>query len=140
MLGVDAAGATVAHSKIWLHGGEAERFGPARAGARRSPRMAAWSCDLQGYRRSTARRGHRGLGIDAYVAASRSTRTWRRLSTSVHAEPRSLTGSGWPGELRGPNRWGFARTAGRSAIWTPDGIAVSRAGPDRGEVARATLA
>jgi predicted amidohydrolase len=28
MLGVDAAGATVARSKIWLHGGEAERFGP----------------------------------------------------------------------------------------------------------------
>jgi predicted amidohydrolase len=28
LVGVDGAGATVAYSKIWLHGGEAERFGP----------------------------------------------------------------------------------------------------------------
>jgi hypothetical protein len=78
-----------------------------QAGPCRSPRMAPWSCDLQGYRRSTARRGHRGLGIDAYVAASRSTRTWRGLRTSVHAEPPSLTGSGWPWRASRANRWGL---------------------------------
>jgi predicted amidohydrolase len=34
---------------------------------------------------------------------------------------------------------GFDHAAGRSAIWTPDGVAVARAGPEPGAVARATL-
>jgi predicted amidohydrolase len=52
MLGVDGAGATVAYSKIWLHESEAERFAPGpEPGRRRSPGLAAWSCDLPGYRR-----------------------------------------------------------------------------------------
>ena len=34
---------------------------------------------------------------------------------------------------------GFARAAGRSSIWSPEGVVVARAGPETGAIARATL-
>jgi len=40
----------------------------------------------------------------------------------------------------GPTGHGYAETAGSSAIWSPDGLAVSRAGRSVGDLARATLA
>jgi predicted amidohydrolase len=40
----------------------------------------------------------------------------------------------------GPAGGGFEHGAGRSAIWSPDGVAVARAGPEAGAVASATLA
>jgi predicted amidohydrolase len=39
----------------------------------------------------------------------------------------------------GPTGGGYARTAGASAIWAPSGKALSRAGTQPGEIARATL-
>lgn len=33
----------------------------------------------------------------------------------------------------------FSETVGCSAIWSPDGLAIARAGPDPGDSARATL-
>jgi predicted amidohydrolase len=34
---------------------------------------------------------------------------------------------------------GYDRLAGRSGIWSPDGVVVARAGPEIGAIARATL-
>ncbi len=34
---------------------------------------------------------------------------------------------------------GYASAAGRSGIWTPDGLVVTLAGPETGAIARATL-
>lgn len=34
---------------------------------------------------------------------------------------------------------GYARAAGRSSVWTPDGVAIARAGREPGAIARATL-
>jgi len=39
----------------------------------------------------------------------------------------------------GPTGHGHCETAGSSAIWSPDGLAVSRAGRNAGELVRATL-
>lgn len=39
----------------------------------------------------------------------------------------------------GPTGDVFTETAGTSAIWSPDGLAIARAGPAPGGVARATL-
>ncbi len=38
-----------------------------------------------------------------------------------------------------PDRRGYAATAGSSAVYSPEGIAIARAGPDVGGIARATL-
>ncbi|WP_200835499.1 hypothetical protein [Parafrankia sp. BMG5.11] len=38
----------------------------------------------------------------------------------------------------GPTGGGFARTAGRSAIWAPDGTLRAHAGPRPGRLARTT--
>ncbi len=79
------------------------------------------------------------LGIDAHVAGF----TQHADLASVEDERARRTAQGvWVAvaSLAGPTGGGFARTAGRSAIWTPDGVAVSRAEPEPGEIARATLA
>jgi predicted amidohydrolase len=34
---------------------------------------------------------------------------------------------------------GYARAAGRSSIWTADGVVIAQAGPETGAVAHATL-
>jgi len=39
----------------------------------------------------------------------------------------------------GPAGGGYAATAGSSAVYSPEGIAIARAGPDVGGIARATL-
>lgn len=40
-------------------------------------------------------------------------------------------------ELRRPTGHGYSETAGCSAIWSPNGLAVSRTGRDVGDLARA---
>jgi predicted amidohydrolase len=34
---------------------------------------------------------------------------------------------------------GYAQAAGRSSIWTPDGVVIAQAGPETGAIAQATL-
>jgi predicted amidohydrolase len=38
----------------------------------------------------------------------------------------------------GPTGGGYERTAGRSAVWAPDGTVVAQAGPETGAIVRAT--
>jgi predicted amidohydrolase len=142
MLAVDGAGATVAYSKIWLHGSEAERFSPGTKPA--LVEVGGWRLGLAICRDSGVPRhaaDTAALGIDAYVAGV----TQHADLASVEDERARRTAIAhrvWVAvaSFAGPTGGGFARTAGRSAIWTPDGVAVSQAGPEPGEIARATLA
>jgi predicted amidohydrolase len=115
MLGVDGAGATVAYSKIWLHGSEAERFSPGTKPALvevRGWRLGLAICRDTGVPRHAADTA--ALGIDAYVAGRHAARgpgvSRGRPCTPHRDRSRDLGGRG---ELRGPNRWGL-----RAHRWT----------------------
>ncbi len=80
------------------------------------------------------------LGIDGYVAgvlesaedAAVVGERARRIAADHHLW---IAIASFAGSTGG----GYARAAGRSSIWSPDGVAVSRAGPEVGAIARATL-
>jgi predicted amidohydrolase len=142
MLGVDGAGAIVAYSKIWLHGSEAERFGPGTKPALvevQGWRLGLAICRDTGVPRHAADTA--ALGIDAYVAGVAQHADLASVEDE-RARRTAIAHGIWVAvaSFAGPTGGGFARTAGRSAIWTPDGVAVSKAGPEPGEIVRATLA
>ncbi len=141
ILAVDGAGPTVAYSKIWLHGTETERFSPGPEPAVvevRDWRLGLAICRDTGVPQHAADTA--ALGIDAYVAGV--TEAADRATVQDERSRRAAIAHGvWVAvaSFAGPTGGGFAHTAGRSAIWTPDGVALSRAGPEPGEIARATL-
>jgi predicted amidohydrolase len=141
MVGVDGAGATVRYSKIWLHGTEAERFSPGPEPAVievRGWRLGLAICRDTGVAQHAADTAT--LGIDAYVAGVAETAD--RADVQDERARRTAVAHGiWVAvaSFAGPTGGGFADTAGRSAIWTPDGVAIARAGREPGDIARATL-
>jgi predicted amidohydrolase len=80
------------------------------------------------------------LGIDVYVAgvlesveeAARQDERARRVATDHQVW---VAVAGFAGSTGG----GYSQAAGRSAIWGPDGVRVTQAGPATGAIARATL-
>jgi predicted amidohydrolase len=80
------------------------------------------------------------LGIDAYVAgtvkhaheAALQDERARRVAT-VHRVWVAVA------SFAGSTGGGFDRAAGCSSIWTPEGVAVARSGPETGAIARATV-
>jgi predicted amidohydrolase len=141
MLEVDGAGTAVAYSKIWLHGAEAERFG--RGTEPGVVEVRGWRLGLA-ISRDTAIPQHAAdtaaLGVDAYVAGVAETAE-REAVIDERARRAALAHGLWVAvaSFAGPTGGGFARTAGRSGIWTRDGVAIARAGPEPGAIARATL-
>jgi predicted amidohydrolase len=141
MVGVDGAGATVRYSKIWLHGTETERF---------SPELEPAVIEVRGWRlglaicRDTGVAQHAAdtaaLGIDAYVAGVAETAD-RVDVQDERARRTAITHGVWVAvaSFAGPTGGGFDNTAGRSAIWRPEGVAIARAGREPGDIARATL-
>lgn len=141
MLAVDGTGAVVAYRKMWLSTSESERFS---AGS--EPAVV----ELDGWRLGLAICRDTGIaqhaadtaaaGIDAYLAgvlehaedAAVLDERARRVATE-HQVWVALA------SFAGATGGGYDRAAGRSGIWSPDGVAVSRAGPESGTVARATL-
>jgi len=141
MLTVDGRRARVAYLKMWLSGTESERFSPGHMPA---------VLDVDGWRlglaicKDTGVAGHASatatLGIDAYVAgvlesaqdAAVPAERARRVAADHHVW---VAISSFAGSTGG----GFAQTAGRSGIWSPDGVAVARSGPETGAIACATL-
>jgi predicted amidohydrolase len=141
MLAVDGAGAAVAYRKMWLGGPEPERFEPGSAPA---------VIDVDGWRLGLAICLDTGvpqhssdtaaLGIDAYVAG---------VCEHAHDEPvkvervrRVARDHGvWVvfASFAGATGGGYDDAAGRSAIWSADGAVAAQAGPEPGEIARATL-
>jgi predicted amidohydrolase len=141
MLAVDGTGATVAYRKVWLGTEEAHRFTPGDTPA---------VLDVDGWRlglaicRDTGIPQHASdtaaLGIDAYVAgvlesaedAAIPGERARRIAADHHVWVAVASFAGSTGG-------GYARAAGRSGIWSPDGVVVAQVGPETPAVARATL-
>jgi predicted amidohydrolase len=140
-LAIDGAGPTVAYRKMWLGGTESARYTPGEGPAVHD--VDGWLlglaiCKDTGVEQHAADTA--ALGVDAYVAgsvksaeeAAAQDERARRIATEhdIWVAVASFAGS---------TGGGYAETAGRSAIWTRDGVAVAQAGSEPGEVVRATL-
>jgi predicted amidohydrolase len=141
MLAVDGTGVTVVYRKMWLGTAEAGRFTPGAKPA---------VLDVDGWRLGLAICKDTGvpqhaadtaaLGMDVYVAgtvksveeAALQDERARRVATDhhVHVAVASFAGS---------TGGGFDRAAGRSSIWSPDGVVLAQAGPEVGAFVRARL-
>jgi predicted amidohydrolase len=142
MLAVDGTGAAVAYRKMWLSSTEAERF---------TPGSGPSVLDVDGWRLGLAICRDAGvpehaaataaMGIDGYVAgvlesaedAAVPDERARRVARDhgVWVAMASFAGS---------TGGGYDPAAGGSGIWSSDGEAIDRAGPEPGSIARATLA
>jgi predicted amidohydrolase len=141
MVAVDGAGATVAYQKMWLSTTESNRFTPGSKPA---------VLDVDGWRlglaicRDTGIPQHAAdtaaLGIDAYVAAilesaedaARQDERARRVATDHRVWVAVASFAGAAGG-------GYAQAAGRSSIWTSDGVVITQTGPETGAIAHARL-
>ena len=142
MLAVDGDGASVAYRKMWLGDAEAERFAPGERPAAYEVdgwRLGLAICKDAGVERHAAVTA--ALGIDAYLAGTVKLADEAELQRERAARVASEHGV-WVAVAShaGPTGGGYSETAGRSAIWTPDGAPVAEAGAEPGELARATLA
>src|SRR6266850_2707779 len=141
MLAIDGTGATVAYRKMWLGTAESDRFD---AGAK--PAVL----DVDGWRLGLAICKDTGipqhasdtaaLGVDVYVAGILES----AADEAVMGERARRVATGhqvWVAvaSFAGSTGGGYARAAGRSAIWASDGEIIAQAGPEPGEVAHATL-
>jgi predicted amidohydrolase len=141
MLAIEGAGARVAYHKMWLGGAESDRF--AAGGKPAVLEVDGWRLGLA-ICKDTGVAQHASdtaaLGIDAYVAgilesaedAAVLDERARRVATGHQA---------WVvmASFAGSTGGGFSSAAGRSGVWRSDGVAVARAGPEPGALARATL-
>lgn len=140
-LAIDGTGSTVAYRKMWLGATESERFTPGDGPAVHDVdgwRLGLAICKDTGVAQHAAATA--ALGIDAYVAGTVKSadetalqdERARRIATDhrIWVAVASFAGS---------TGGGYARAAGRSGIWTSDGVAVTQAGPETGAIARATL-
>jgi predicted amidohydrolase len=141
LLAVDGAGVTVAYRKMWLGAAEAVRF--AAGGAPVVLHIDGWRlglaiCKDTGVPQHAADTA--ALGIDAYVAATLKAADEAELQDErarrVAADHRVWVAVA---SFAGSTGGGFTRAAGRSAIWTPDGVVVAQAGPETGGVVRTVL-
>lgn len=141
MLRVDAAGVVVAYRKSWLGDMEAVRFQPGDGPTVLSidgRRVGVGICKDTGAARHVA--GTAALGVDAYVAGltHRPDELPEQEARAV-VIARACRAYVAFASFAGPTGEGFTDTAGSSAIWSPDGVPVARAGPEVGALARATL-
>ncbi len=141
MLAVDATGARVVYRKMWLGGAEPDRF---------SPGLAPAALDVDGWRLGLAICKDTGipqhasdtaaLGIDAYVAgvleSAADAAVPDQRARRVAADHRVWVAVA---SFAGSTGGGYDEAAGGSGIWGPDGVVVTRAGPESGAVVRATL-
>jgi predicted amidohydrolase len=141
ILAVDGAAVTVAYRKMWLGAAEAERFTPGDAPA---------AVDVDGWRLGLAICKDTGvpqhasdtaaLGIDAYVAGVLDSAEEAGIQDErvrrVAADHRVWVAMA---SFAGSTGGGYAHAAGRSRIWDRDGLVVAEAGPQPGDIARATL-
>ncbi len=141
-LAIDGKGVEVAYRKVWLGGTEAARF---------SPGSSPIVLDVDGWRlglaicRDTGIPQHASdtaaLGIDAYVAGVLESEEDGAIP-DVRARRIATEHGVWVAiaSFAGSTGGGYDRAAGRSGIWSADGVAVARAGPETGATARATMA
>jgi predicted amidohydrolase len=142
ILAIGAAGARVAYRKMWLGTAEAEWFAPGTEPA--VVEVDGWRLGLA-ICKDTGVPSHAAdtaaLGIDAYVAGVLEPREAaailderaRRVVADHHVWVAIASFAGSTGG-------GYDHAAGCSAIWSPDGAVLTRAGADPGAIAQATLA
>jgi predicted amidohydrolase len=141
MLAIDGSGVTVAYRKMWLGAAEAERFTPGDEPAVLDVdgwRFGLAICKDTGIARHAADTA--ALGIDAYVAGTLKAVDEADLQDE-RARRVAIDHEMWVAvaSFAGPAGGGFDQGAGRSAIWSSDGVAIARAGQEPGAVAHATL-
>jgi predicted amidohydrolase len=141
MLAVDGAGAAVAYRKMWLHGAESDHFSP--GGEPAALEVDGWRLGLA-ICKDTGVPQHASetaaLGVDAYVVG-----ILEAVADAAVLDERARRVAADHGlwvvmaSFAGSTGWGFDHAAGRSGIWTSDGVAIARAGPEPGALASATL-
>jgi predicted amidohydrolase len=141
MIAVDGSGATVAYCKVWLSTAESSRFTPGSTPA---------ALDVDGWRLGLAICKDTGipqhasdtaaLGIDAYLAGTLESAEEAALQDE-RARRVARDHQVWVAvaSFAGSTGGGFTHAAGRSSIWTPDGLVLARAGPETGALVAATL-
>ena len=141
VLAVGARGAGVAYRKMWLGDEERTRFAP--GGAPAVLEVDGWRLGLAVCKDTGAARhasDTAALGIDAYVAGvlehARDAAVQDERARRVIAEHGVWVAVA---SFAGATGGGFAQAAGGSAIWSPDGELVARAGSEPGATAIATL-
>jgi predicted amidohydrolase len=141
MLAVDPAGVRLAYRKGWLGGNELSRFHPGDGPTVLHVdgwRLGVGICKDTGVVQHVA--GIAALGVDAYLAG-----LVHRPEELPEQEARALVIARACrafvvfASFAGPTGDVFAQTAGSSAIYSPDGLAVARTGPDPGGIVRASL-
>jgi predicted amidohydrolase len=141
MLRVDGAGVQVAYRKTWLGGVEPTRFtagdGPVVLEVD-GWRLGLGICKDTGVFRHVA--GVAALGVDAYVAGlvHRPEELPEQEARAV-VIARACRAFVVFASFAGPTGDVFTETAGSSAVWSPDGLAVARTGPEAGSIVRATV-
>lgn len=140
-LAVDGTGATVAYHKMWLGTAEAAHFASGSKPAVLDVdgwRLGLAICKDTGVAQHAADTA--ALGIDAYVAGTVKSAEEAGLQDE-RARRIAIEHGIWVAvaSFAGSTGGGFDRAAGRSAIWTADGVALVQAGPEIGVIARAVL-
>ena len=141
MLATDGLGSRVVYRKTWLGGAEPGRFsaGPGPTVLEVDGwRLGLGICKDTGAAQHIA--GTAALGVDAYLAGlvhlpEELTEQEARAVVIARACRAFVVFA----SFAGPTGDVYTQTAGSSAIWSADGLAVARAGPAVGGVARATL-
>jgi predicted amidohydrolase len=140
-LRIDANGAEVAYRKSHLGGAESERFAP--GGGAAATMVDGWRVGL-GICKDTGVEEHvaamAALGVDVYAAGlvhkpeelGKQDARGRRIAAACGCYVAFAC-------FAGATRGGYAETAGESAIWSPGGAVIARAGRSPGEFARARL-
>ena len=140
-LGVDGDGVRVAYRKSWLGDSEAARFAPGDGPT--VLEVDGWHLGL-GICKDTGAAQHTvgtaALGIDVYLAGL-VHRPQELPEQEARAVVIARTCRAYVvfASFAGPTGDVFTGTAGSSAIWSPDGLAIARTGPDVGGTAVATL-
>lgn len=140
-LAIDGTGASVVYHKMWLGGSESHRF---TSGVKPAVLdVDGWRLGL-GICKDTGMPQHASdtaaLAMDAYVAAVLEfaedavviDERARRVAVDHHV---LVAVASFAGSTGG----GYEQAAGCSGIWRSDGIAIARAGPETGGIARAIL-
>jgi predicted amidohydrolase len=141
VLAVDGDGASVVYRKAWLGGAEAARFRPGDGPAVLEVdgwRVGLGVCKDTGAAQHVA--GTAALGVDAYVAGLvHLPQELPEQEARAVVLARTCRAYVVFASFAGPTGGGYATTAGHSAVYSPEGTAIARAGPEVGAVARAAL-
>jgi len=141
MLAIDGAGARPAYRKTWLGGNEPTQFhagdGPTVLDVD-GWRLGLGICKDTGAPQHVA--GTAALNVDAYLAGLvHLPQELPEQEARAVVIARACRAFVVFASFAGPTGDVFAETAGSSAIYSAEGLALARTGPDQGGVVRATL-